>query len=211
MRRAYAPFLTLFVLYILLLIASTGPVTADSEHCPDKDNTVKVENAEDAGSLVFDAGTEFCAKKKTGNTGVITADGSTTLYEYLVAADIDGEEGEGPSYYIVYTTPVESEEPSSPASASTTPSSSPSPSMSTTSPSPSDSASPTPSGTSTPTPSASAPSTPVPTATPVPVVPKIPDTTMGIEDKRDIDGVSFGVAIILLSALMVWALRRDAA
>lgn len=102
----YAVFISIGALVALPSQAgATGP--PEDLHCPDKDNPGKVESAESAGSLVLAEGTEFCAKKQTGNTGVIVADGTTTLYEYLVAAGIDGEVGEGPSYYIVYTTEPE--------------------------------------------------------------------------------------------------------
>lgn len=88
----------------------TGP--PPDLHCPDHNgHPGKVESAEGAGGLVLDDGTVFCAKKGTGHTGTQTADGDTTLYDYLVAAGIDGAQGEGPSYYIVYSTPTVDPEP----------------------------------------------------------------------------------------------------
>jgi hypothetical protein len=106
LRRPAASLIPLLAL-LLAMLSPAAAYASGTAHCPDHNgHSGKVESAESAGDLVFDAGTEFCAKKQTGATGKIVADGETTLYEYLVATGIDGEPGEGPSYYIVYDTPT---------------------------------------------------------------------------------------------------------
>lgn len=83
-------------------------------HCPAggvKDETGAADNG-----LILPAGTTFCVKAGTGNTGLVVADGVTTLQEYLVAAGIvdgSGEQGRDVSYFVVYEEVQPSTEPSS--------------------------------------------------------------------------------------------------
>ncbi len=92
---------------LALTTIPSGPVSASTEHCPDKDHPSKVESGK-RDSVVLPAGTEFCAKGSTGITGKRIADGSTTLFEYLGEyVDNGGGNDPGVSYYIVYSTPVQ--------------------------------------------------------------------------------------------------------
>ena len=124
------------VLGVLLTALSFAvPVAAVVEHCPDG-WTSKDETGDD-GDLVLAAGTVFCVKGGTEATGILVADGETTLAEYLIAAGISG----GESYFAVYPTPSPTPSPSPSPSGSPPSSSSPSPSLSPT-PSPSPTGSP---------------------------------------------------------------------
>ncbi len=101
-RIAFA-LLASLALFMVFAFSSVPMVNA-AEHCPDGGTKVEGAEAEAAGDLVLDAGTLFCVKKGTGASAQLTADGVTTLYEYLVQAGLDGEVGEGPSYYVTYGT-----------------------------------------------------------------------------------------------------------
>src|SRR6056297_337140 len=57
-----------------LAIASSGPVFATTEHCPDKDHPAKVAEGE-RNSIVAPEDAEICVKGGTFATGKITADG----------------------------------------------------------------------------------------------------------------------------------------
>ena len=77
---------------------------------------VKDESGSDDNDYVPAEGTVICVKASTGNTGGITADGVTTLQEYLFNAGIidgSGDQGRDVSYWVTYpptTTTVPEEE-----------------------------------------------------------------------------------------------------
>lgn len=77
---------------------------ATVEHCPDHDSQLYTKISNPAGDHIPSLGTEICVKAGTENTGRITADGNTTLRDYLKQAGIVGGDGEGrdPSYAVVY-------------------------------------------------------------------------------------------------------------
>jgi hypothetical protein len=65
----------------------------------------KDESGADDNGTVLDEGTIFCVKASTGHTGVLEADGVTTLQEYLFNAGIvDGttEAGRDVSHWVLY-------------------------------------------------------------------------------------------------------------
>ncbi len=97
----------LFVGVILLIIGLALPVEATGQpvdlHCPDHDSvfTEKVEDGTvpyDLNEVVMPAGYVICVKGAADNTGQITADGETTLFEYL-GNDHDV------SYVVIYEAP----------------------------------------------------------------------------------------------------------
>lgn len=137
------------LLALLALALSAGTALAAPPpglHCPDG-WTVKDESGADDNNLQLPAGTIFCVKAGsgqsndtgTGNTGILTADGTTTLQEYLAAAGIvdgGGVFGRNVSYYVIYSseatptptpTPTASETPTSTPEASETPAASEAP------------------------------------------------------------------------------------
>lgn len=89
---------------LLFALGGGGPVSASTAHCPDHNgHPGKVEGG-DLNDIVLAAGTEFCVKGATDATGVLLADGETTLYEYL-------NNGHDVSYYVVYSTPSQTPQP----------------------------------------------------------------------------------------------------
>lgn len=97
-----------------LLLALAVPALAappEGLHCPDGWQD-KDQSGADDNDLVVPEGTLFCVKagsaesneSEQGNTGVITADGETTLCEYLIAAGIVGGGGDcrDVSYWVTY-------------------------------------------------------------------------------------------------------------
>lgn len=153
----------------LLLLALAMPVAAEPPtglHCPDGFIT-KDESGANDNSLIVPAGTRFCVKAGSGesnddggNTGILTADGVTTLCAYLVQAGIVGGDGacRDVSYWTTYA-PVATPTPTPTPTATPTPT-------------------PTPTPTATPTPSP----TPVIVTTPAPPAPppveEMPSTAM---------------------------------
>jgi len=90
--------------------ALMSPASADPDpdlHC-DGHNVapnVKDESGANDNDLVPPEGTLICVKASTGNTGVIVADGETTLREYLFNAGIvdgSGYKGRDVSYWVTY-------------------------------------------------------------------------------------------------------------
>jgi outer membrane biosynthesis protein TonB len=142
MIRKLGALLTAVALTMMLAVTATSIVLADVEHCPghsDSANT-KVEatggNQEAVNNLVLPAGTQFCVKSSTGNTGVLVANGTTTLREYLEAAGIVGGDGQGRdvSYYVIYAeeptaTPTEEPTPTPAATPTPTPTEEPEPNL----------------------------------------------------------------------------------
>jgi uncharacterized repeat protein (TIGR01451 family) len=74
-------------------------------HCPA--GGTKIQSGAAGNDVVLAAGTEFCVKAGPGHTGILTADGTTTLRDYLKLAGIVGGDGEGRdvSYYVEYGDP----------------------------------------------------------------------------------------------------------
>jgi hypothetical protein len=100
-------------LSLLLLLGATGGSGTSSggdQHCLNHrssefqkfSDSVEADLATlgvtDFGAYVPPAGTEFCVKAGTSNTGQVTADGTTSLRGYLDAATITAAAG----YYLVY-------------------------------------------------------------------------------------------------------------
>lgn len=81
-----------------------APASATVDHCPDHTDPAYTKVSGGHRDHVPNAGTVLCVKAGTGNTGVITADGTTSLAGYLKAAGIVGGDGEGrdPSYTVLY-------------------------------------------------------------------------------------------------------------
>ena len=110
-----------FVPLVVLATMLIGSASAAVGQCP-AGWTTKVE-AQTSGELddvVLEAGTVFCVKAGTQNTGMLTADGTTTLCEYLIEAGIVTRSGDckNVSHYVVYPSPPPSETPSASASLS---------------------------------------------------------------------------------------------
>ena len=83
---------------------AVAPVRAVSEQCPDGGTTVESLVDGDLDDIVLDAGTAFCVKAGTEASGQMTADGTTTLGEYVALAGILVGSGNTPnvSHYTVY-------------------------------------------------------------------------------------------------------------
>lgn len=142
-----------FMLAVMLVIfAVPSMVVANTEHCPSGGEKVEAKG-DDLNDIVLDAGTLFCVKGSTDATGILEADGETSLVVYL-------DNGHDVSYYVVYE-----EEASSSQSPKPTPTMSVAP---TPTPSVVPSMTPTPSVKPTPV------VTPVATPTPTPVTPTSP-------------------------------------
>ena len=161
---------------VLLALALVLPVLATTAHCPD--GWVSKTETGDMNGVILDVGTQFCVKGSTDATGIIVADGQTSLVDYL-------DNGHDVSYYVIYG----GTQPSPTPSPSLTPSPSPSPTSipsSSPSPEPSPSLSPTTEPSSTPQPSSSPTSSPtsspVPTATPAPTHSSSPAPTLPATD-----------------------------
>jgi hypothetical protein len=87
----------LFAMSALLMPATT--VLATTEHCPEGGTKVEATGGTQAAinDLVLAAGTSFCVKGSTDATGILVANGTTTLKAYL-GNDHDV------SHYVVYET-----------------------------------------------------------------------------------------------------------
>lgn len=96
-RRSTSILLALGSVFAMLLMAL--PVAAATEHCPDGGSKVEANGGtqDTINETVLPAGTQFCVKGSTDATGLLTADGETSLSDYL-GNDHDV------SYYVVYTT-----------------------------------------------------------------------------------------------------------
>lgn len=83
-----------------LALSPAGRAGASTDHCPDyQSHPGKVEVGDDFGSsLTLPAGTVFCVKAGTGNSGLVVSDGSTWTVDWLN----NGGETPAISYYIVY-------------------------------------------------------------------------------------------------------------
>lgn len=110
-------FLVGLVILAAVLFAATSVNAAPPSgmHCPEGWIT-KDESGADDNNIVIEAGTLICVKSSTENTGILTADGETTLQEYLFNAGIvdgSGAAGRDVSYFVTYA-PTETNEPTVP-------------------------------------------------------------------------------------------------
>jgi hypothetical protein len=142
------------ILALMLALASLNGVAAVTEHCPAGGAKVEAVGS-NLNDVVPAAGTQVCVKGSTEATGIVTADGQSTLYELL-------GNGHDVSYYVTYggptSAPTDTPTSTPTAEPSATPTGTPTPSASP-SDSPGSSASPS-APTSTPTaPSPTQPST----------------------------------------------------
>ena len=107
---------------IVVSLAMTAPIALGvTEECPAGGVKVEVNggNQAEINDLVLPAGTSFCVKGSTEATGILVADGVTTLFDYLgIDQDV--------SYYVVYPTPTPTPTPT-PVVATPTPTPEPTP------------------------------------------------------------------------------------
>jgi hypothetical protein len=171
--------ITLLLSVLVLPVLATQP---DGLHCPDFNSPNKVESVVDGDldGVVLDEGTLFCVKGGNQDaTGYLTADGTTTVGEYLPGKY-------NVSYYITYegvdpsATPPITPSPEPSVSPTPSPSTTPAPSETpevTSPPSPEPSVSPSPEPTLTPAPSESPSPTNTPTQVPSTPIPTPPETS----------------------------------
>lgn len=145
-----------FAVSILLLLGTLfayGTVSANqSGQCPGFNSPANTKIDTNDGSIILAAGTVFCIHASNNNTGILVADGTTTLDEYI-AANIINHGGQIPaiSNYVIY--------PALPT------------------PTPTPTITPTPAITPVPTPTATPSVTPTPIVTPTPTVSPTPSPT----------------------------------
>jgi len=209
MIRRYRTILAAAAAALIIALAFAGPASAVTEHCPDGGTKFEATFDGQYDGTILPAGTQFCVKGSTDATGILTADGQTSLFDYL-------DNDHNVSYYVTYqpevtpspspsATPSPTPSPTPSASASPTPSPEPTPV-----PTPSLEPSPTPSPSSTPsdtpsaTPSVSPTSSPIITPEPVEPAPTLPPTdmseTISVSDDnaRAIAGILGALSILLL-------------
>jgi hypothetical protein len=90
-----------------LLFATASATPEEDLHCEGHNvaPNVKDESGADDNNIVPEIGTLICVKASTSNTGIIVADGETTLQEYLFQAGIvdgSGTQGRDVSYWVIY-------------------------------------------------------------------------------------------------------------
>lgn len=112
MRRVYAPFLTLFILIVLVLLGSSSALAAPGGgNCPSGGTKTNTSD----GSIFIAAGVEVCVKASNGNTGKMISTGET-LAELIIRSGLLNNGGQVPnvSNYVIYgqatATPVPSED-----------------------------------------------------------------------------------------------------
>jgi len=100
MRKALM-FLGTLAVVMGLVAAPVGAVPPQNMHCPG-DYLYKV-NAIDSNldDVILPAGTEFCIKAATQNSSYLTADGTSTLLDYVTWLN-NGGQTPSVSYYVVY-------------------------------------------------------------------------------------------------------------
>jgi hypothetical protein len=109
---------------LALGLAGSASAVQSDFHCPDG-WAYKVEAPPALDEVVLDAGTEFCVKAATDNSGILVADGATPLGDYVTWLTA-GEQTPTISYLAVYGSP----DPSSSPEPSASPTLSPEPSAS---------------------------------------------------------------------------------
>jgi hypothetical protein len=103
MRSTITTLLAVVALTTALAATAMAAPPADL-HCPAGWSS-KDESGADDNDLVYPAGTTICVKAGTENTGIIVANGWSTLQDYLVLAGImdgSGEQGRDVSYHVMY-------------------------------------------------------------------------------------------------------------
>jgi hypothetical protein len=119
-RVRFNPLLLVFVgVFLILTVALADGAFAKTEHCPAGGTKTEGQH----NDVVLAAGTQVCVKGSTDATGIITADGTSTLFELL-------GNGHDVSYYVVYEEVQPSETPSPTPSPSVSPTVDPSPTVS---------------------------------------------------------------------------------
>lgn len=114
------------LIVIALMFTAFGAATTfaapspNSGQCPGATDPANTKIDTNDGSIVLAAGTVFCVHASNNNTGILVADGETTLDEYI-AAHIVNNGGQVPaiSNYVIYPaipSSPPSTEPSSPPS-----------------------------------------------------------------------------------------------
>jgi len=96
----------LLIVGALFAVPFAGAAFAVTEHCPDGWVT-KDESGEDDNDIVLEAGTQFCVKGSTTASGILIADGETTLKEYLEGAGEDADVSHWVTYETTTTTTEE--------------------------------------------------------------------------------------------------------
>ena len=183
-RKTILYMLIPLALFVTTLFAANAAL-ATTEHCPDGGTKVEAVGDE-LNDIVLPAGTLVCVKGSTEATGIVEADGQSSLFDIL-GNDHDV------SYYVVYG----EEEPS--PSPTTTPS-----------PSPSESVSPSPSSTSTPTPSETTPGPTTSSDTPTPSShsPTSPAPPRTANTGLDAQALSGGIILLVVGLAALWYARK---
>jgi hypothetical protein len=195
---------------VLTFVIVTGS-RATAAHCPDGGTKIEANGGTQAtiNATVLSAGTQFCVKAGPGNTGILTADGETSLGEYAPG-------GKDVSYFVVYAPEVTP----SPSEPSPTLTNSPSPEPTSSPPvepsaepsiEPSPEPSPEPSASSSPSQPPRPPTAPPSTVTPSEPAPTLPPTSTDARPLADTPAQFFailGVAWLVITVLLVRQLGR---
>jgi hypothetical protein len=194
------------LLAMFCLVFSAASVVAANDNagqCPGFNDPANTKIDTNDGSIVLPAGTVFCVHASNNNTGVLVADGTNSLDDYIAANIVNnGGQIPGISNYVIYPsqptpTPTPTETPTPTPTA--TPTETPTPTPTAT---PTETPSPTPSETPSETPSVT------PTPTPTDVVPPSdnsvtppPTDTLGQSTASAAPGTGLiiGAVVILLS------------
>ncbi len=100
MRKALM-FLGALTVVVGLIAAPAGAKPPANLHCPGG-YLYKVEAVgSELDDVVLPAGTEFCVKASTQNSSYLTADGTSTLLDYVTWLN-NGGQTPSVSYYVVY-------------------------------------------------------------------------------------------------------------
>lgn len=126
--------LSLSALVAVLIVFAALPALSASGPCPETATSTKVQSG-DMNPIVLSAGTSFCVKAGEENSGILTADGTTTLSGYVTWTNNGGQKP-NVSHYVTYP-------PSTTTSTSSTTSSTTSTTGSTTTTAPTTTTSPT--------------------------------------------------------------------
>lgn len=185
------------ILFIVGTLFAYGTVSANqSGQCPGFNSPANTKIDTNDGSVILAAGTVFCIHASNNNTGILVADGTTTLDEYI-AANIINHGGQIPaiSNYVIY--------PAVPTPTITpTPAITPTPTPNVT-PTPTPNVTPTPIVTPTPTISPSPSPTPSPTPVVTPNANVTPPPTNTIEGSNTVSGNDWLTISLIFGGLVV--------